>query len=65
VQALQQQGLVAIGLGIAREHQTAAIGGRQVDIDCLCIPAIFSITARGVSPGASARRRCLRVTCRQ
>ncbi len=63
-EALQQDLLIAVRLGMARQDNVAAIGGREVQVDHLH-GLDFSKTALGVRPGVRARRRCLRVTCRQ
>jgi hypothetical protein len=49
---LQQQAELGFGLGIAGEHQLAAVGGRQMH-SIICMAANFSNTLRGVSVNAN------------
>ena len=45
-QLLQQEAELGFGLGIAGEHQLAAVGGRQVHVDHLHGGELFQHTAR-------------------
>ncbi len=47
LEALQQDLLVAVGLGIARQDDVAPVGGRQVDVDHLHGLEFFEDGSRG------------------
>jgi hypothetical protein len=63
LQLLKQDGLIHLRFGVARQYDSAAIGGSCTST--IWIAAILSSTDLGVSPGARDRSRCFSVTCRQ